>query len=98
MAVTESPQTSMEERIVDSDQLERQLEARESLRQHLSGARKTFAEADEQARAMIAEFSLTDGEVARCGRFRIAKRHIASRSVSFDTSESSRLSITCDKD
>lgn len=99
MAVAEQNQTAIDERPLDSTDLERTLEEREGLKEKLSEARKNFRELDEIAKAQLAEFNLTDGEVARCGRFRISKRAIPSRSVSFDVQASSRLKIaTLDSD
>lgn len=94
MAVTTEPQTAIDERPLDSTQLEQTLDEREKLKTKLSEARKNFKEADEVAKAQLAEFALTDGEVARCGNYRISKRSIPGRSVSFETEPRSRLSIS----
>lgn len=93
MSAKENPQTAMDEREIASGDLERKLEERQTLRETVAEARKAYREADEAARTMLSEFALADGEVARCGRFRIEKKAIPARSVSFETSPTSRLRI-----
>jgi hypothetical protein len=87
-------QTAIDERVVDNTDLEAALEKREKLKEQRGKATKVFNEADEQAKGMLAEFALEDGEVARCGRFRIAKKTTIARSVNFDVEPGSRLVIS----
>lgn len=93
MSAKENPQTAMDEREIASGDLERTLEKRQTLKEAVAEARKEYREADEAAKTMLAEFALADGEVARCGRFRIEKKAVPPRSVSFETAPTSRLRI-----
>jgi hypothetical protein len=97
MAVTEVPQLATDERVIDASNLEAALEDRQKRKASLGALRKQFEEADNLAKALLAEFALQDGEVARCGRFRIEKRAYPGRSVSFETNPSSRIRITPDE-
>jgi hypothetical protein len=93
MAVTAKDQLATDERGIENDDLETALEEREKLKAQAGAVAKRYREADERAKGMLAEFQLTDGEVARCGRFRIAKRAIPGRAVAFETSPTSRIAI-----
>lgn len=94
MTTSADPQTALDERPIDNGELEVVLEERQKLREEAGEARKAYAEADETAKTMIAEFALEDGEVARCGQFRIEKKAVAGRSVQYDTGPTSRLTIS----
>lgn len=94
MATTEDPQLRTDEKLIEHTSLEDALETREKRKSSLGAVRKEFKEADERAKALLAEFDLQDGEVARCGRFRIEKKGFQGRSVSFETSPSSRIKIS----
>lgn len=94
MAAVADPQTSLDERLINAPPLEQALETREKRKASLKAVRAEYREADEMAKAQIAEFDLSDGEVARCGRFRIAKKRVQGRSVSFETDPTSRLQIS----
>lgn len=93
MSVTEDPQTSIDERVIEQSAPEEALEERERRNNSRKELTRQFKEADDRARALLSEFDLQDGEVARCGRFRISKKSIPSRSVAFETSPSSRIQI-----
>lgn len=98
MAVTEHPQTAIDEKLIANDELEKALEARENAKAQASAVAKRYRDLDSAAKVMLEEFQLADGEVARCGRFRIHKARVAPRSVSFETAATSRLRIRCDND
>ena len=92
MAVTPQPQTALGETLVEDADLEAALEQREKLKEASSRARKTFAEADEQAKSQIRGLEL-GGTPARVGRFLIGEHDVAGRSVAFETEPSTRVSI-----
>lgn len=87
------PQMGMDERIVDDASLEALLDKREELKLARKEAQAAFKEKDDAVKARIAEFDLGDGEVARCGKYRVERKVVKPRSVSFETSGSSRYAI-----
>jgi hypothetical protein len=97
MAVQERPQTSIDERLIESAELEAALEEREVAKDAARAARATFKSADESARELVKALEL--GETpARVGRFRLVVRKVAARSVAFDTDPTTRVTITADKE
>lgn len=94
MSLTVDPQTEIEERELDSPSLLKALQARQDAKEDLKGYRKTFKEADDRAKAMLSEFNLADGEVARLGQFKITVKHVPSKTVTFETDPSSRIQIS----
>lgn len=98
MSTKATPQTAIDERLVESDELEKALEDREIAKGTKSEAQAKFNTLDEVVKDKIEEFNLADGEVARVGRFRIEKKPVAPREVSFTAEASSRLSIKPDVD
>lgn len=97
MAVVEQPQTATDERVLDSEALEQALEQREKRKNSMRELRRQFKEADERAKALIGEFDLQEGEVGRIGKFRIEKKVMPSRDVSFTTDPKARITIKADK-
>jgi hypothetical protein len=93
MAVTEHPQTAVDERDLANDDLEKALEQRQKARDAAAALAKTAREKDAAAKSMLAEFQLADGEIARCGRFRIVNKKVSGRVVSFETAPTTRLTI-----
>lgn len=93
MAVKQDDQTAIDERVFDSNELEKALEEREKRNNSLKAVRTTFKEADEKVKTMLHEFQLAVGEVGRCGRFRIEHKAIAPREVAWETPATSRLTI-----
>lgn len=87
------PQDGIFDKQINDDSLETLLDKREDLKTERKAAQAAFKEKDDAVKARIAEFELADGEVARVGKYRIEKKATASRSVSFETSPSSRLTI-----
>lgn len=92
MSVTAEAQTSIDEKVLESTELEAMLEDREAKKAKAAEARKAYASADELAKAELRE-RVDEGEVARVGRFVVRRTSVPSRSVSFDTDPTSRLSI-----
>jgi hypothetical protein len=89
------PQTTIDERVVQNDELEQALEQRQTLKVKAGEARKAYTEADEQAKALARELDLADGPV-RVGRFVLTEHDVPGRSVAFDTDPSTRLTIRVD--
>jgi hypothetical protein len=94
MSLTIDPQTELQERELDSPSLLKALQERQDAKDDLKQHRKTFKEADDRAKALLSEFSLADGEVARIGQYKITKKHIAPKTVSFETDPTSRIQIS----
>lgn len=93
---TATPQTAMDEKPIDDRELEKALEDREQAKGTASEARAKYTTLDEVCKDKIEEFKLAEGEVARVGRFRIEKKRVAPREVSFTAEATSRLSIKPD--
>lgn len=79
MATKASPQTAMDEQLIENQELEKALEDREVAKGAAAEARAKYTTLDEVCKDKIEEFSLADGEVARVGRFRIEKKAVAPR-------------------
>ena len=93
MAVQDRPQISIDERVIESAELEAALEAREVAKAAAGEARAAYAAANTLARGLIEALEL-DESPARIGRFRIVMRPVEARVVSFETSPTSRVTIT----
>lgn len=78
----------------DDSNLETLLDKRESKKDARRKANKEFKAEDDKVKARLEEFNLADGEVARVGKYRIEKKAITGKSVSFDTDPSSRVNIS----
>lgn len=101
MAAKASPQTAIDERLLDGKDgsaLEKALEDREQAKGVKSEATAKFNTLDEVVKDKIEEFGLAEGEVARCGRFRIEKKKTAPREVSFTAEAGTRLQIKPDSE
>jgi hypothetical protein len=93
MSTTMDPQTRMDETVIDHSTLEAALDEREKRLNSKRELTKQYKEANDKVRALLGEFNLQDGEVARCGRWRISKKAIPARSVAFEAAPSSRIQI-----
>jgi hypothetical protein len=94
MAMSLVPQHSLDEITVDNSALEQALEQREKRKASAGAARKAYKEAHDRAAVIVGELDLADGDAVRVGRFRISRRATVGRQVSFETSPSSRLTIS----
>lgn len=92
MGVTTQLQIALGETIVEDADLETALERREKAKEASNKARKTFTDADDEAKLRIRELELGDTP-ARVGRFVVSLRDVAGRSVAFETEPSTRVSI-----
>lgn len=88
------PQDGLFDKEFDDTNLEQLLDKREAAKDKRAKATKAFKDEDDKVKARLSEFELADGEVARVGKYRIAKKATPGRAVSFETSPSSRLSIS----
>lgn len=91
------PQTSLDERVVEHEELELALEHRQALKEQASAARKSYAQADEQAKTVVAELDLSAGPV-RVGRFVLTLRDVEAREVAFETEPRKQLTIRVDRE
>ena len=93
-SVRPQAQLALDETLVEDAELEQLLEERFTHKVDLADARKTYDEADEKAKGKIADLDIADDSAVRCGRFRITKKSVAGRSVSFEAKATSRVTIT----
>ena len=87
------PQGSLEEKLIEDPVLLELLSERRRLNGIKSEATKNAKDADEKAKAKLAELDLDDGDVIRVGDFLVTKRAVAGREVSFTSGARSQLSI-----
>lgn len=96
MTVTRQPQIAIDETTIEDTARGRARGARAG-KVATSKARKTFKEVDDDAKARIRQLELGSASV-RVGRFVIAERELAGRSVAFDTEPTTRVTIRLAKD
>lgn len=89
-----SPQLAFDETQITDPTLESALEERQAAKEALSEVRSGFKQADNDAKRAIEKQELPEGHAIRVGRFRIERKVVAAKHVSFDTDESSRLNIS----
>ena len=90
------PQEGLFDQTWDNPDLETALEEREETRAAKLTATKDHKIKDDAVKALLANYSLAVGEVARIGRFRIKKREVKGNDVSFTTAPREQLSIEVD--
>lgn len=90
-------QVGMDETVVDNPQLEQLLDARYAQLEARRQVAQAFSEADEAARAALAELDIAEGTALRIGAYRITKTTSAARHVEFDTEPKTRLRIGTDE-
>src|SRR4051794_21952214 len=93
MAVVEQEQTAIDEQVIEDGDLVAALERRQEKKVLAGNARKNYKDADDAVKGRLGDLELAEGDVVRCGRFRISKRAVPARDVSFSTDPSSRLTI-----
>lgn len=86
-------QLAMDERVVKDPELEAALEARLRAYDDAAEVRRVYEEKDEVAKGLLEKLELADGMVVRVGRFRVEKRFIPEKEVSFTSRSTSRLAI-----
>jgi hypothetical protein len=87
-------QLAFDEKVIEDPDLEKALEEREKVKAQRSALNAKFKEKHEQAVELLDELDVTEDTVIRCGRFRVSKSHVDSRSVEFTTSPTKRLTIS----
>ena len=87
-------QFALDEKVIDDPDLEKALEDREKVKAQRAALTAKYKERHEHAVELIDELDVPDDTVVRCGRFRLSKSHVASRSVEFTTSPTERLNIS----
>ena len=87
-------QLAFDEKVVEDAALENALELRQKRQDSLRAVQVQFDEAHEAASGLIAQLDLADGTAVRVGRFRVERRRVPPRSVSFESKGSSRTRIT----
>jgi hypothetical protein len=87
-------QLAFDEKVIEDPELEEALEDREKVKSQRSALNAKFKQKHEHAVEMIDELDITEDTVVRCGRFRLSKSHVDSRSVEFTTSPTERLTIS----
>lgn len=98
MGTKATPQTALDERLIEDDTLEKALEDREQAKGAAGEARAKFTTMDDLVKGKVEELGLDEEETVRCGRFRISKSMVAGKSVSFETDPSARVTVTPDKE
>jgi hypothetical protein len=93
MPVRQRDQLAFDEKAVEDTRLENALEERQKRKDSLDAVRVRYDEAHEAAQAEIARLDLADGTAVRVGRFRIERRYVPARAVSFESKASSRTRI-----
>jgi len=91
MAIDESGQIGMDERVIENEELERALETRLRRQDTLTEVRKSFKTAHEAVVELLKEQGLEDGEAIRVGRFRVTKKFVEGGHREFDTADRSQL-------
>ena len=89
----DDPQLGFDEKVIDDPKIAEALEQRQVEKGALSEQRKAYREADEAAKREIQKLELPDDTAVRVGRFRITRRTVPGRTVSFETEDRSQLSI-----
>jgi chromosome segregation and condensation protein ScpB len=92
------PQDGMFDKVWEDANLLAVLEEREKTREKKLTASKAHKLKDDEAKALLAGYSLEVGEVARIGRFRIKKTRREGSEVSFTTEPREQLRIAVDSD
>lgn len=79
---------------IDDPSLIEALEEREKLRAAKAKATAKYTEKHDAVKARLGELNIEPGDVVRVGRFRVKKTETESRAVAFETSASTRMTIT----
>lgn len=88
------PQDGLFDQVIEDADLEAALEARERQRQDKLVVQARYKEAHEKVAGKLEGLELDDDSVVRIGRFRVKVSKTPGRSVSFETSESRRTTIS----
>jgi hypothetical protein len=93
-----TPQTAIDEELIDNQELEKLLEDREQAKGAKNEAARKFTTVDDLTKAKLKELGVSDDEGEtyryRCGRFVLTASVTEGKSVSFETAPSQRITIT----
>lgn len=92
-AATEQPQTSLYETTLNEPAIEELLEKRAKAKESAKAVTKRARDADTAAKVALEGLDLGTDAPVRIGRFVVARKLTASRSVSFETAPGVRMSI-----
>lgn len=87
------PRTSIYETTIEHDELEAALEERQGLKVKKGEADKAYNDVDKKVKGIIATLDLADAPV-RIGDFVVTQREIPGKTVTFETSPSTRVYIS----
>lgn len=94
-AVARKPQEPLpglgREKVLDDNNLERQLLERERMKNQLAEYRKKYDDVDDEVKARIKELRVKGA--VRCGGFVITVKELEGRDVAFETKPSKRIYI-----
>lgn len=97
--IDQTDQLGLDEHVIEDAEVERALEDRQAKKDALNAARRIYEGANENAKGLLGRLELPDPEdetaqtAARVGRFRISKRLVKGRSVTFETKDKVRTTI-----
>ena len=86
------PQVSIYETVIDNPDVEQLLETRDTVKTDARAANKAAREADAAAKAALETLDLADAPV-RIGRFVVALKETAGKTVAFETAPGTRWQI-----
>lgn len=98
-AIKQDEQLGMDEQIIQAPDVEQALEERQLAKEAMAEKRLVYKNADKRAKSLIEGLTIVDPEdeetptVVRVTRFRITKRFVKGRSVTFETQPRIQLSI-----
>jgi hypothetical protein len=93
MAVAEQPQGGLWEAVIEDATVEELLEKRQKAKESAKAVAKRARDADAAAKVALEGLDLGTDAPVRIGRFVVARKVTASRSVSFETAPGVRMSI-----
>ena len=93
MATQKTDQLAMDEKVIADSELEAALEDYWQKKIDAGEVNKAKNEASTQVKAMAARLELPDGMAARVGRFRIERKDVGAKKVSFETKPSTRYTF-----
>jgi len=93
MAIEAVDQLAMDEQVIEDAEAEEALEERHRRKVALAPVRRAYKEAHEAAKFAVERHAheIADGGAMRIGRFRVTKRVVDAREVSFETAERTQL-------
>lgn len=97
MAIADKPQISFDDKVIDDNELLRDLDRWSAAKEALDEAREDFSPLDKKIKGKVADMDLEEGDY-RCGRFVIGVHRGEPRHVEFDRKETTSIRIKQPKD